>query len=347
MKDYQNNVYSFKLKKGNYTFGYIRIPSFYATFENGKSSVSSDVAKEVYKLQQDKIDGLIIDVENNGGGSMEEAIKLSGLFIDAGPIAVMNDNHDKKEILKDMNRGTIYNGPMIVMINGFSASASEFFANAMQDYSRALLIGNRSFGKASMQRIFPLNRENSDFLKLTLEKFYRITGKSSQYIGIQPDVEIPLLFNKQMPGEDHEKTALKNDELMVNLKFSRLANEAVKNHAIALSKSRIETDPQAAEIKKLNDKINPLYDNDLPPVALQFSDVFDSVNKMNALWKEIKTARETTFPIEVAQNSTDDEYQKFDEYLKSCNTERIKEVKQNYHIAEALNILNDIKNYKP
>lgn len=347
MKDYQNNVYSFKLKKENSTFGYIRIPSFYATFENGKSSVSGDVAKEIYKLQQDQIDGLIIDVENNGGGSMEEAIRLSGLFIDAGPLAVMNNNKNKKEILKDMNRGTIYNGPMIIMINGFSASASEFFANAMQDYSRALIIGNRSLGKASMQRIFPLNNENDEFLKLTLEKFYRVTGKSNQYSGILPDVEIPVLFDKQMPREDSNKTALKNDEIGINVKFHRLANDKIKANAINLSQYRIDNDKLALDIKMLNAKINPLYDNVLPPIPLQFSAVFDDVTKMNLLWKEIQSTNERTYPIAVEQNSIDDEYQKYDDYLKSCNIERIKNIKQNYHILEALNILNDVKNFKP
>jgi len=346
MKDYQNNVFSFKIKKDNGTFGYIRIPSFYSTFENGKSNVSNDVSKEIYKLQEDNVDGIIIDLENDGGGSMEEAIQLSGLFIDIGPLAVMNNNKNKKEVLKDRNRGTIYNGPMVVMINGFSASASEFFTNAMQDYNRAIVIGNKSLGKATMQRIFPLNENNDEFVKLTLEKFYRITGKSNQYIGITPDVEIPLLFDKQMPREDSEETALKNDEIGVNLKYERLSNEVYAG-AIALSKKRIEASKDAADILALNAKVNPFYDNDLSPITLQFDAVFNDVNKINALWKTIKSATEKEYPIAVEQNSVDDEYQKYDDYLKSCNTERIKSVKQNYHILEAVNILNDIKQLKP
>lgn len=346
MKDYQNNVFSFKIKTDKTTIGYIRIPSFYATFENGKSSASNDVAKEVYKLQEDNIDGIIIDVENNGGGSMEEAIKLSGLFIDFGPLAVMNNNKNKKEILKDMRRGTIYDGPMVVMVNGFSASASEFFANAMQDYNRALLIGNRTLGKASMQRIFPLDDENQEFLKLTLEKFYRITGKSNQYSGIIPDIEIPLLFDKQMPREDSNKTALPNDEISVIVKYNRLSNE-IKDEVIALSKKRIEQSQTAKEIEALNAKINPLYDNDLPPILLQFDTVFDDVNSINKLWKIIKLTGEKELPITVEQNSIDLENQQFDEYLKSFNTERVKEIKHNYHILEAVNILNDVKNIKP
>lgn len=346
MKDYQNNVFSFKVKTGNATVGYIRIPSFYSTFENGKSSVSNDVAKEVYKLQEDNIDGIIIDVENNGGGSMEEAIKLSGLFIDVGPLAIMNNNKNKKEILRDMHRGTIYNGPMVVMVNGFSASASEFFANAMQDYNRAILVGNRTLGKASMQRIFPLNSENDEFLKLTLEKFYRVTGKSNQYSGIIPDIEIPLLFDKQMPREDSNKTALPNDEISAIVKYNRLPNDT-KDSIIALSKKRIEQSQEANDIIALNTKIDPLYDNELPPIVLQFNSVFDDVNKMNSLWKEIKSANEKEHTITVEQNSIDIENQKFDDYLKSCNIERAKDIKQNYHILEAVNVLNDVKNIKP
>ncbi|MBP6557651.1 MAG: hypothetical protein KA213_04740 [Flavobacterium sp.] len=347
MKDYQNNVYSFKLKNGDANIGYIRIPSFYATFENGKSSVSNDVAKEIFKLKEDNINGIIIDVENNGGGSMEEAIKLSGLFIDVGPLAVMSDGKQKKEILKDMNRGTIYNGPMVVLVNGFSASASEFFANAMQDYNRAILVGNRTLGKASMQRILPIDDNNQEFIKLTLEKFYRITGKSNQYNGIIPDVEIPLLFDKQMPREDSNKTALRNDEIAVNLKYNRLNNDEIKTKVVALSKARIETNAYAKQVQELNQKINPLYDNDLPPITLQFSDVFDDVNKMNALWKEINNTTEKEQDLFLEQNSIDIQNQQFDEYLKSTNTERSKEIKQNYHIAEALHILNDIITNKP
>lgn len=346
MRDYQNNVYSFKLKQDNATVGYIRIPSFYSTFENGQTSVSHDVSREIYKLQEDKIDGIIIDVENNGGGSMEEAIRLSGLFIDYGPLAIMNNNKDKKDILRDLNRGTTYNGPLVVMINAFSASASEFFANAMQDYNRAILVGNRSLGKATMQRIYPLDAENTQFLKLTLEKFYRITGKSNQYTGIIPDIEIPTLFDKQMPREDDSETALRNDEIGAVVKFNRFQND-VKEQVITSSKKRIENSSEAQEINALNNQINPLYDNDLPPILLQFETVFNDVTKMNALWKEIRLAGEKEHQFIVEQNSADINNQQSDEYLKSCNIERIKEIKQNYHIFEAVNIMKDMRNFRP
>jgi carboxyl-terminal processing protease len=347
MKDYQNNVYSFKLKKEEAYFGYIKIPSFYATFENGKSSVSIDVAKEVYKLTEEGVDGIIIDIQNNGGGSMEEAIRLSGLFIDNGPLAVMNNGKQQKEVIKDQYKGVIYNGPMIVMINGFSASASEFFANAMQDHNRAMIIGNRSLGKASMQRIIPIDQENEAFVKLTLETFYRITGKSNQYVGTTPDVEIPMLFDKQIPREDSNKTAIKNDSLNLNLKYNRLPENEWKSKIIQRSQSRIQNNTYAKQVSEINTKINQLFDGDLPPITLQFSNVFDDVNKINLLWKTIKDTGEVIHDMTIVQNSIDIENQKVDEYIKSTNLERSKEIQQNYHISEALNILYDTVSFKP
>ena len=356
LKDYQNNVFSFKLKtdargkaepsEAKSTFGYIKIPSFYSTFENGKSSISNDVVKEILKLEEDTIDGLIIDVENNGGGSMQEAVQLAGLFINDGPLAIMNNNKNDKEIIRDEIQGTIYNGPMVIMINGFSASASEFFTNAMQDYNRAIIIGNKSLGKASMQRIFPINSNNDEFLKLTLEKFYRLTGKSNQYNGITPDVEVPLLFDKQMPRESSEVTALKNDEIKTGLQYNYIENP-IYSEAITASKKRIAESTDAHEIENLNTKINPLYDADLPPVVLQFSYVFDDVNRINSLWKDIKKENEKVYPITVELDSADSKAQKKDAFMQTNTIERIKNIRQNFHILEATTILYDVNNLKP
>lgn len=345
LRDYQNNAFSYKIKKGSSTFGYIRIPSFYSTFDYGKSNLSFDVVKEVYKLQADNVDGMIVDVENNGGGSMEEAIRLSGLFIDRGPLAVLQDKNNKTEVLKDNYKGVIYNGPMVVMINGFSASASEFFANAMQDYNRAIIIGNQSLGKASMQRIYPIGKNDEEFLKLTLEKFYRITGKSNQTIGITPDVEIPSLFNKQMPRENSNPTALKNDQIKIKLRYNRILNESYTK-AVQASKTRVLNDKEFKAINLLNAEINPLFDDALPPIELTFDAIYNDVSKINTLWKEIEKVAETKYPMLVESNAVDAGSQQSDEYLKSCNLERIKDIKRNLHIFEAVNILEDIKHLK-
>ena len=340
LKDYQNNVYSYTIEKEGKKIGYIKIPSFYATFENGKTNVSDDVIKEIYKLQKDNIVGLIIDLQNNGGGSMDEAVKLTGMFIDIGPIAIMNNKEGKTQIVKDPNRGAVYLDPMVVLINGFSASASEFFTNAMQDYNRAIVVGNTSLGKASMQRILPLGNNNQEFLKLTIEKFYRITGKSNQTIGIKPDVEIPSLFNEQMPRENSYPTALKNDEIARVLRYNPIDNPQ-KGQIIENSKNRLLANADSKNLLDINKEINLLFDNDLPPVLLQFNSVFENVNNVNQLWKKIKKITEKEYPITVERNSLDIEYQKFDEYLKSNNLEKIKEIRSNLHIVEAVNIIND------
>ena len=342
MKDYENNVFSYILEKEGCKTGYIRIPSFYATFENGKTNVSDDVVREINKLQEDKIEGLIIDLENNGGGSMDEAIKLTALFIDNGPIAIIDNSQHKKQIIRDNRRGVVYSGPMVVMINGFSASASEFFTNAMQDYNRAVIIGNQSLGKATMQRIIPISygRNPDEFLKLTIEKFYRVSGKSNQYIGITPDVEIPFLFDKQMPRENSNPTALKNDEIPSSLRYSYIVNS--NSEAIAKSKKRIAENASMKAISMLNSKIDAVYDFDLLPIPLHFSKVYDEVKRINNLWKEIKLMSEIEYPLNVTQNSVDLEYQELDNYLKVNNKEKIKNIKSTVHIIEAVNIINDL-----
>lgn len=344
MKDYDNKVYSYVIKKNNQKTGYIKIPSFYATFENGKTNLSDDVAKEVIKLQDDKINGLIIDLQNDGGGSLEEAIKLSGSFIDIGPLAIMNNRDNKKEIIKDPNRGSIYTGPMVVLINGFSASASEFFANAMQDYNRAIIIGNTSYGKASMQNVLPIksDEKQGEYIKITLQEFYRITGKSNQSIGTQPDVEIPSLFSNQFPKEHESKKALPNNVISGVLRYEPYKNDFTP--AIKKSTSRIKQSPAMRAITEMNVKIDKLLNYDLPPIKLNFNDVFEDINKINSMWKDIEKLAEIQYPMEVERTTADIKTQEFDEFLKSSNTEKIKAITSNLHIIEAVEILNDLNN---
>ena len=347
LKDYDNNVYSYILTKDAQKTGYIRIPSFYGKFESGKTNVSDDVVQEIYKLQEEKVDGLIIDLQNNGGGSMDEAVKLTGCFIEQGPVAIMNNKKGEKDILTDPSRGSIYTGPLVVLINGFSASASEFFANAMQDYNRGIILGAQSYGKASMQRIFPITFEEypQEFVKLTIEEFFRITGKSNQTIGITPDVEIPILFDGQMPREIENKTALKNVVISGISKFNEFSNTP-KNQVINDSRKRINVNLNAKKIADTNVKIDALYDGTLPPILLEFTSVFNEVNKMNDFWTSLKDLSEIEYPITVERNKIDVEYQEFDEFLKSSNAEKIKAIKSNFPLMEAIDIINDLKKHQ-
>ena len=153
-----NKVKSYLLK-GEKTIGYISLPSFYEDWEDKVSinGCANDVAKEVLKLKKENIDGLVLDLRYNGGGSVKEAVDLAGIFIDAGPITQIKTREPKPFTLKDMNRGTIYDGPISLLVNGFSASASELLAGALQDYNRALIIGSPTYGKATGQSILPMD----------------------------------------------------------------------------------------------------------------------------------------------------------------------------------------------
>src|SRR6187431_229665 len=257
LKDEENTVYSFIINK-NLKIGYIKIPSFYSNFEGGNSKGSAqDVAKETIKLMKDNIKGLVLDLTDNGGGSMEEAVKLAGLFIDYGPISIVVDNKKQLSVINDPYKGVIYKGPIVLIINGNSASASEFFASIMQDYNRSLLIGSTTLGKATMQTIVPLEKNGDQhFIKLTISKFYRITGKSHQAIGVIPDVQIPTIYQDVFQKESDFPTALKNETLNSRIRFTPyVSNELIESLA-QKSRSRVAQDSYFNSIIALNDNID-------------------------------------------------------------------------------------------
>ncbi len=196
--------------------GVIELPTFYIDFKAAQSgapdykSTTRDVRRLVEKLKQEKIDGLIIDLRGNGGGSLQEANELTGLFIDKGPTVVVRNNRGRAEKQEDPDQGQLYDGPMVVMIDRLSASASEIFAGAMQDYGRALVVGSQSYGKGTVQSIQPLNHGQ---LKLTLAKFYRVSGQSTQNRGVVPDIVFPSLYDGRDIGEDTLPDALPWDTI--------------------------------------------------------------------------------------------------------------------------------------
>ncbi len=208
--------------KGKQLIGYINLPGFYSNesedYDKDLSGCANDVSKEIVKLKKDNIAGLVLDLRNNGGGSMWEAIQLAGIFIDIGPVASLKDEKAKLVFLKDPNRGTIYDGPMIVLINGASASASEFLSAALQDYNRALIVGGATYGKGTAQDVLPLDTNSNpaqkkydDYVKLTMGKFYRVNGSTVQWKGVEPDIELPDLYRSELFKEKGQPTALVPD----------------------------------------------------------------------------------------------------------------------------------------
>ena len=161
-------------------------------------STTRDVKKLLTELQKEKVDGVVIDLRNNGGGSLQEATELTSLFIEKGPTVLVRNSDGRVDVLEDENPGAFYKGPLALLVNRLSASASEIFAGAMQDYHRALIIGGQTFGKGTVQTIQPLNHGE---LKLTLAKFYRVSGQSTQHQGVLPDIDYPSIIDTKEIGE--------------------------------------------------------------------------------------------------------------------------------------------------
>nr|WP_315130662.1 S41 family peptidase [uncultured Flavobacterium sp.] len=341
MKTNANSVFSYIVERET-RIGYINIPSFYSDFDGSTvQGCADDVAKEIVKLQKDNIKGLVIDLQNNGGGSIEEAIKLAGMFIDSGPISVLVNSKKKQDIIKDVNRNSAYNGPIIVLINGNSASASEFYSAAMQDYNRAIIIGSKSLGKASMQTIIPLDeKKQQDFVKLTVEKFYRVTGESNQIKGIIPDISLPVLFDSITTREVSFKTALQQDAISTKGKFNPLANPNFEK-IVALSNLRVKKSEIFNEINIANSEINALYLHLKKPIRLTFKDVFNDFHEIDTLWEKVKKIAERESGCTILNNSEDIQKIQFDTFQQDINTYRIKNLKKNPYLEEAVAILKD------
>jgi carboxyl-terminal processing protease len=203
--------------------GYLYLPSFYADFENEDGRFCApDVAKELEKLNAANVDGIILDLRNNGGGSLRDVVKMSGFFIERGPIVQVKSKGKKPEVLKDYNQNVNYDGPLIVMVNSGSASASEILAGALQDYNRAVIVGSSStFGKGTVQRFVNLDRTVNGYeeykplgdIKLTMQKFYRIDGSSTQKKGVSSDIVLPDSYHFIKTGEREQKYPLNWDEI--------------------------------------------------------------------------------------------------------------------------------------
>ena len=213
----------------NKTIGYLRIPSFYRDFaaqNDGKSSrnVTDDTLAELIKLKKQKINGLILDLRNNGGGALTDAVKISGLFLPGGPVVQVKDAQGTIKVLEDDDPDVAYDGPVIILVNQFSASASEILAAALQDYKRAFIIGGEhTHGKGTVQAMMDMNKnlpllqlqkyDDLGALKLTIQKFYRINGGSTQYKGVEPDLVVPSMFDYLESGEKFMDYSLPWDQV--------------------------------------------------------------------------------------------------------------------------------------
>ncbi|WP_416202606.1 carboxy terminal-processing peptidase [Marinobacter sp. X15-166B] len=199
-----------------YRIGVIDIPTFYADFramqkgDPDYKSTTRDVRRLIEQLKGQSIDGLVVDLRNNGGGALHEANDLVGLFIEKGPTVQIRNANNDVQVLSDRDPAVIWDGPLVVMVNRMSASASEIFAGAIQDYGRGLVVGSQTFGKGTVQAVRPLNHGQ---LKITQSKFYRVSGGSTQHKGVVPDIAIPSRIDTSRIGEDALEHALPWDQI--------------------------------------------------------------------------------------------------------------------------------------
>ncbi|MEJ7769399.1 MAG: carboxy terminal-processing peptidase [Chitinophagaceae bacterium] len=339
---------SVTVNNGKSKIGYILLPSFYADFENPKAAQSfDDVKKEVIKLKAEKVDGIIIDLRNNGGGALSDVINMAGLFIEDGPIVQVKDRDGRPSVLRDRDRSVLYDGPLAVMVNEFSASASEIFAAAIQDYKRGIIIGSTStYGKGTVQRVIGLEKEagfiasNSDLgaIKLTLQKYYRINGGSVQLKGVYSDIVLPDLYEKVKLREKDDPDALPWDEIQradYTTWKSGLDLKSIQNSSLA----RVSTNSAFNVIKtntewlaKQNDKVYSLKLDKFRSEKKAISATYKQLETLNKLPKELNisplTGEEKRF------TSDKDKEERFSAWMKN--------VRNDIYLNEAVNVVNDM-----
>lgn len=235
------------IKKQDKKYGLITLPKFYVDFDDYKTrNCATDVKIEIAKLKKNGIEGLILDLRNNGGGSLQTVVDMTGLFIEKGPVVQVKSFGDRKQVIFDKDPSISWDGPMVILLNQMSASASEILAAALQDYKRAVIVGSsKSFGKGTVQNVIDLNRfmSNSNFdlgaLKITTDKFYRINGGSVQVEGVKSDIKIPNRLSFIPIGEDDEKNPLGWDKIG-SANFQQWSGYNNLNEVIKLGNDRIK-----------------------------------------------------------------------------------------------------------
>ena len=272
------------INKGDKNYGYISLPKFYIDFSDRKSRNSAnDVKNEIIKLKNNGISGLILDLRNNGGGALQTVVDMTGLFIERGPIVQVKSTGNRKQILYDKDPQVVWDGPLVILMNKMSASASEILAGALQDYNRAVIIGNeKSFGKGTVQNVIDLNRfiSNSSYdlgaLKITTDKFYRINGESVQLEGVKSDIVIPDSYKYIFNGEKDEKNPLQWDKI-TPANFDKWAKRDYLNKISSENQSRIDNDDYYSLI---NDRAQWLKDQQSnKTISLNFNSYNSFLNK--------------------------------------------------------------------
>ncbi len=330
--------------------GYIDLPKFYADFENPDGrSCAVDVANELEKLKKQNVEGIILDLRDNSGGSLNDVVQMSGLFIKDGPIVQVEGRRGTPYVYRDKDPEVRYSGPLVVMVNGYSASASEILAAALQDYGRAIIVGGKStFGKGSVQRFYNLNRDLRGLptddplgdLKLTVQKFYRINGGSTQLKGVTPDIEIPDRFKYIETGEKELDFPLPWTEINPIAYSQDVADLSNLDVIKQKSENRVAQSPEFALVDENAQRIKQLRDQSVFPMQLDaFRKMLDAQEADAKKYKNIFPERKN---LTVYNPPEDLDYIQMDSSRIGRNEAWIKGIRKDGYIDETLSIIHDM-----
>ncbi|HEY9047231.1 MAG TPA: carboxy terminal-processing peptidase [Ohtaekwangia sp.] len=344
------------LLKDKYTIGYISLPDFYTRWsdESEGTRCASDVAKEILNLKKEHIDGLILDVRYNGGGSLQEAMAMAGIFIDEGALGILKDKTQHATTLKDMNRGTVYDGPLILMVNGQSASASEFLAAALQDYNRAVIVGSATFGKATAQNFFPLDpaqkppsldgtlKSGTGYASITTDKIYRVTGRAVQGRGVRPDVLLPDILEVLDLGEARLPFALPLDSVIKKTYYRPQLPLPLlplrKN-----SEARVEASAPFQEVLKSRAWLAAEVKKRQEPVLLLWDDFNQHAAEQTKHYAALEQAFSQSVSTYTVSNSQSDQQRvTLDDYTRKFNDTWLKKLRKDIYLAEAFHVMADL-----
>lgn len=342
------------LMLGSQKIGYISLPDFYTNYsaDMTEQGCANDMAKCILKLKKDGIQGLILDLRGNGGGSLYEAISLSGIFVDYGPILATQDNLGVVKVLKDINRGFIYDGPLLVLIDEGSASASEIVAAVLQDYQKAIIVGVPSFGKATSQQVWPLDpvvgeiggiQENPNFgyVSITEGVLYRVNGQSNQVVGVKPDIEVGMTaFDSTQHRERNYKNALIPPPIEKKISFVASSNPLPVAELVAFSVKQRATGIYDSYYKTL-DTISSNY-NQSKATKLDLASFWNESQKNNQLRTRFKSLSvEPKWPYTVSSNSFDQMVYDKNPILKMYFEDFTKHLNSDIELFEAVGIMDE------
>lgn len=338
------------INENNKKVGYIYLPEFYADWERPNGArCAIDVSREIIKLKEQGVDGIIMDLRSNGGGSLYDVVQMVGFFIDEGPIVQVKDRDGNPNILRDRDRSVLYDGPLAVMVNEFSASASEIFAAAIQDYKRGVIIGSTStYGKGTVQRNIGLDGNGTltstnpadqlGTVKLTLQKFYRINGGSTQLRGVVPDIVIPDQMEYLKYREKDNPDALPWDEIQkanYNLSKQYYDPNAVKLAAA----NRINLNPAFNAIRESTTKLEKINDKEY---SLNITKYRAEQKEIKASIKKVDEVNKNPRELQLAMIPTDEKRLESDTDKLERRKQWIKSLSKDIYLSESVNIMNDM-----